>query len=294
VPAVRQKLHLSPCSDFRDQLSLTDAGKLYAQFQSSSSSDTYGAGKVLGAQCQSALTEVEAFTSSYKTILPPAALSALDKFRSGHPGSVIRDADAAREARASLVFLAALEAEVSYLLAGRQELVRARSERAFLHLQRLLAVDEDVRSKWKDACDRGEVACEGLGAVHLLWHGIWAFKVDATGACTDLVFNEPIEASFEQRGVEGLVLTEWKVVDAKSAPRLYEQARIQADLYKEGPLVGSELTAYRFLVGVSLADLPPGSLPNDLTVAGVVYRHINIVVQPQSPSKRARSVGRGR
>jgi hypothetical protein len=85
-----------------------------------------------------------------------------------------------------------------------------------------------------------------------------------------------------------LVLTEWKLVDAQSAMERFGQARIQADLYKDGPLVGSELTAYRFLVGVSLADVPRASLPEDLTVAGVVYRHINIAIEPQLPSKRAR------
>ena len=59
-------------------------------------------------------------------------------------------------------------------------MLRARSERAFLHLRRLLAVDRDVRAKWKAAYEgkQGEVACEALGAVHLLSHGIYAFKVD--------------------------------------------------------------------------------------------------------------------
>jgi hypothetical protein len=36
----------------------------YAQFQSSSTTDTYGAGKELGAQSQSVLAQIEEFTSS--------------------------------------------------------------------------------------------------------------------------------------------------------------------------------------------------------------------------------------
>src|ERR1700722_9028346 len=36
----------------------------------------------------------------------------------------------------------------------------------------------------------GSVACERLGAVHLLWHGIFAFKVDGSGARTDLIAPE--------------------------------------------------------------------------------------------------------
>lgn len=46
-----------------------------------------------------------------------------------------------------------------------------RSKRAFLHLQRLLAVDADIRAKWKGAFEaehKGELSCEKLGAVHLL------------------------------------------------------------------------------------------------------------------------------
>ena len=99
--------------------------------------------------------------------------------------------------------------------------------------------------------------------------------MDAKGSRSDLVFNEPIETSVEQRGVEGLVLTEWKLLDSENALTRYEQARAQTHLYKDGPLVGSELTGYRYLVGVSVADLPRGAVPNDLTVAGFVYRHIN-------------------
>jgi hypothetical protein len=156
-------------------------------------------------------------------------------------------------------------------------------------LQRLLVVDEDVRAKWKRAYEHGgEPPCERLGAVHLLWHGIYAFKVNAAGARTDLVFNEPLERSFERRGVEGLVLTEWKVADAKNGVGRFEEGRTQAKLYKDGPLVASELTAYRYVVVVSLEDLPHGSVPDDLMLDGVVYRHINIAIEPKSPSIRAR------
>jgi hypothetical protein len=158
-----------------------------------------------------------------------------------------------------------------------------------LHLKRTLVVDEDIRAKWKKAYRKNEAACEGLGAVHLLWHGIWAFKVDARGARTDLVFNEPLENSFEERGVEGLVLTEWKVADESDARKRYEEAREQAALYKEGPLDGSELRDYRYVLAVSLRDLPPVA---DLTVNHVIYRHINIAIEPRTPSRQARASGR--
>jgi hypothetical protein len=177
---------------------------------------------------------------------------------------------------------------MSFLLADTQEIIRARSERAFLHLQRLLAVDDDVRTKWKAAFERGEVSCEKLGAVHLLWHGIFAFKVDATGGRTDLVFAEPIDVSAAaQRGVEGFVLTEWKVADEENAATRFGQARSQAELYQQGPLVGIELTGYRYVTAVSLTDLPRKTVPDDTVIGGVVYRHISIAIKPKTSSVQA-------
>jgi hypothetical protein len=88
-----------------------------------------------------------------------------------------------------LVTLAALEAEVTFILTGRQVQLRTRSERSFLLLQRMLAVDDAVAAKWKDALDKGELACERLGSLHLLSQGIYAFKINAEGARTDLVFT---------------------------------------------------------------------------------------------------------
>jgi hypothetical protein len=107
-----------------------------------------------------------------------------------------------------LVALAALEAEITFILTGRQEQIRARSERAFLLLNRMIAVDNDVHAKWKNALEDGETACEYLGSVFLLSQGIYAFKVNANGARTDLVFPEPPPEDLLTRAVEGLVLTE--------------------------------------------------------------------------------------
>jgi hypothetical protein len=84
------------------------------------------------------------------------------------------------------------------------------------------------------------------------------------------------------------VLTEWKLADAKNGVERFEEGRTQAKLYKEGPLVAIELTAYRYVVAVSLEDLPHGSIPDDFLVGGLVYRHSNIAIEPKSPSKRAR------
>jgi hypothetical protein len=122
----------------------------------------------------------------------------------------------------------------------------------------------------------------------LLWHGIFASKVDAHGARTDLVSPEPIEASVTQRGIEGLVLTEWKVADERNAASRFDEARNQAELYQQGPLIGSELTGYRYAIAVSLTDLPKGVVPDDMVIRDVVYRHINIAIAPRRPSVQAR------
>jgi hypothetical protein len=79
------------------------------------------------------------------------------------------------------------------------------------------------------AYDKGEVACEQLGSLVLLSQGIHAFKVDAIGARTDLVFSEPSDESFLFRGVEGLVLTEWKVATDANALARFKAAQKQAD-----------------------------------------------------------------
>lgn len=185
---------------------------------------------------------------------------------------------------AAMVLLATFETEMSFILTDVQESIRARSERAFSHLQRSIVADREFREKWNAAFDEGEVACEKLGAVHLLLHGIWAFKVDAAGARTDLVFQEPAgDLTDKQRYVDGFVLTEWKkVADDADAESRFEEARVQAKRYAQGALAGSELTSYRYAVVVSRRRV---SLPEDLSADGVVYRHINIAVDPQTPSR---------
>lgn len=126
--------------------------------------------------------------------------------------------------------------------------------------------------------------CEKLGAVHLLLHGIWAFKVDAAGGRTDLVFQEPAgDLIDEQRYVAGFVLTEWKkAASAEDAPKRFEEARKQAQRYAAGVLAGSELRGYRYAVVVSPHQV---EVPDPLLKNGVVYQHINIAVNPKTPSR---------
>jgi hypothetical protein len=125
--------------------------------------------------------------------------------------------------------------------------------------------------------------CEKLGASHLLFHGIFAFKITGAGARTDLVFGEPIEAGDAERTADTLVLTEWKIVPSVAkASDVATAARKQAELYQSGVLGGVELHDYRYIVLVSETRLPSIA---DLLVGGVTYRHVNIAVKPEVPSK---------
>jgi hypothetical protein len=146
----------------------------------------------------------------------------------------------------------------------------------------------------KKAFEKNEVACERLGSVHLLSHGIYAFKVDAVGARTDLVFNEPPSDAMLTQAVEGTVLTEWKIAkDAKDAIAAVRAARIKADLYSQGAFAGLELRSHRYIIVVTPKELPSGSLgPDDRTAAGFIYRHVNIVIESDVPSKVSKTLAR--
>jgi hypothetical protein len=180
--------------------------------------------------------------------------------------------------------IGAVESEVNYHLLDHQELLRVRSERAFEHLQRSIVADPDLRTRWAKAFDSKEPDCERLGAVHLLWHGIWAFKVDAVGGRTDLVFQEPIDdLSRVDRAADGLVLTEWKLArGAPEASQGFEEARKKAQRYASGALAGIELRSHRCAVVVTESRV---NEPDDVRAGGIVYRHVNIAVAPKPPSR---------
>jgi hypothetical protein len=278
--------------------SLQRAGEVYGVFQSYHQEDTYSAGTFLREQCGALIQSLEQFRHDFADSLPSAAIARIDHFLGTRLVRAAKDASTEQigAARGALVALAAFEAEITFLLAGRQEQIRARSERALLHLQRTLAVDPDVSVKWRKAFEKNEVACERLGSVHLLSHGIYAFKVDAAGARTDLVFNEPPSDVLLTQAVEGMVLTEWKIAeDAKGAISAVREARVQADLYSQGALAGLELRSHRYIIVVTLKELPSNTLgPDDRTANGVINRHVNIVIEPDVPSKASKVLARAR
>lgn len=259
---------------------LLAAAEMHAQFSISHNSNPYGVAKTLQAQCSGIIKELQSFHTIYEASIPVPAKDAFARFMADG-GKQNEDNGPGDEllGRAVLVKLAAFEAETTFYFHDTREKLRSACELAFVHLQRLIVVDEDVRAKWRRAFSDGETKCEKLGAVHLLWHGIWAFKVDASGARTDLVF--PNQINFENQTVDvGFVLTEWKKATV-DAVKVYAEAQRQAAMYSEGVLAGIELVSHRYVVVVTEKYAQP---PSDIEIEGVVYRHINIAVNPDSPS----------
>ena len=191
--------------------------------------ESFGLGAMMRGECQSIADLLQIYGERYESTLPSAAASAIKRLLSSRPiqgvrenNPVIQNDRSIPEAVTALVMFAG---ELSYLLADQQPLLRLRSQQAFAHLQRTLAVNKRVREEWQAAFNgTGEVECEQLGGVHLLGQGIYAFKIDTTGAATDLVFNEPVVPGELARISEGLVLTEWKVADDdEEVPQMFEQ-----------------------------------------------------------------------
>lgn len=80
-----------------------------------------------------------------------------------------------------------------------------------------------------------------------------------------------------------------KATSEDEVNKKFAEARYQTELYSGSVLAGVELTTYRYVIVVSRDRI---AVPANLTKNGVVYRHINIAVDPQTPSqevKRRRS-----
>jgi len=238
-------------------------------------------------QLQELKTLLGEFKSAYGEVLPAEASSYLAEFLSGWtlpqataPGSELRILRA-------IVPLALFCGTFEFLADDVEAEARTLTELAFEHLKRRLAVDATEREKWKNAF-KHEVKCEKLGAVHLLSHGIWAFKVSNSAAATDLVYAEPIDdfARTIRRTARALVLTEWKVVRNRSELKIKaDEARRQAKLYSGGILADLELKTTRYVVLVSE---PSMKAPLDEKDGLVRYRHINLPIEGLTPSEQAR------
>jgi hypothetical protein len=226
------------------------------------------------------------FLTRNESVLPAPAVPILKTFIANH-GNSYSSGQAAEELAAlqlASVF-STVAAELNYHFVDREVAVRRLAERAFIHLQRSIVVDESLKKRWQEAVREEE--CESLGAVHLLAHGLWSFKAHSPTARTDLVLSDDlIPDNPLHQNAEALVLTEWKMV--KDQSQVEPQARTayeQAKLYQDGLLAGFELRTRRYIVLVSEEQV---RVPADRADGSVVYRHINIARKPANPSSTAK------
>jgi len=271
---------------------LLDAGSFfYGALEHSSSDDMSVRQNILLAGAEKIFKNLNKYLEEYQSTFPKEALESLKGFLEQSEIKKFNFKPDPGQERGHVQFaltsLAAFRSEFSYIIADTQAVALRITERAFAHLQRSIIADDEIRRKWLAAFSDGEPKCEKLGSLHLLSHGIWAFKAHAEKGRTDLILNEPLSDTLMiEKTSTALVLTEWKVVrqsnelDAKIR-EAYEQTKI----YTAGVLSGIELVNYRYLVIVSEKSF---IMPADIIESNVTYRHINLSVDPDNPSTAAK------
>lgn len=273
------------------------AGNFYVNCLSVNRGDSYEYGKKeLLPRLKDICLDLIRFNSTHRTSLPPTAARGLQDFINAYSGRfcdtpAVETRDTAMErAFFNMAALASFESSFSYWISDLSAVAKNLTERAFLHLQRTIIADKSERQKWKAAfgdTKRAEILCEQLGAVHLLSHGIWAFKANTAGERTDLVLQEPMkekDLDLIEIAAEAMVLTEWKVVRKKSELMgKTTEALAQMKRYAKGAMGGFELTQHRYAVLLSEKFLDE---QQDVHDGGFVYRHINIAIDPDPPSKK--------
>jgi hypothetical protein len=264
---------------------LVAAADLYLRCRAIRNTDVYdAAGRQLLPEANRVYETLRAFRASNDTWLPESVRVALDRFLNDNAQHFDNKLEPIGAIQFLISALAAIGSEVTFHLADTEASRHRLVERAFPHLQRSIIADCEIRSKWQAAYGQGETACERLGAVHLLAHGIWAFKAHTPEERTDLVLGNPVASAVDIEAVsDALVLTEWKKVGERDLKAKAEQALRQAARYAGSVLGGVELRSFRYLVLVSNIDMQV--LPN-IHRDGITYRHICVSVAPGRPSDR--------
>ena len=273
---------------------LLDAGSFfYSALQNYSSDDMGVRKKILLANAQKIFESLNNYLKEYQTSFPKQAFESLKRFLeqpdiknfnfTPDPGQV------RGHVQFALTSLAAFQSEFSYIITDTQAVALRTTERAFAHLQRSIVADDEIRQKWISAFSDGEPKCEKLGSLHLLAHGVWAFKAHGEKGRTDLILNEPLsDLSMIEKTSTALVLTEWKIVRGISElDTKIQEAYQQTKIYSAGILSGIELVNYRYLVMVSERSM---KMPSDSIEGNLTFRHINLPVDPDIPSKEVKKL----
>ena len=159
---------------------LLDAGVFfYSALQHSSADDQSVRKKILLRDAQQIFSSLNDYLQSYRSAFPERALASLERFLNQKEIKEFNFNPSGAQIRGRVQFaltsLAAFRSEFSYVISDTQAVALRITERAFVHLQRSIMVNDDIRKNWIAAFDIGETKCEKLGALHLLSHGIWAF-----------------------------------------------------------------------------------------------------------------------
>jgi hypothetical protein len=268
-------------------LSLGDAGNYLLQaFQSNEGN--YGGVNLVLRGLEQIGRELQAFFDQYRSQMPPYAEKyLLERLQHYYEMTHALDQAPSSGKIQGVAAVLMIRAHFEYLIHDTEVEGRNATDLAFEHLRRLIVVNEKTREEWTAAFEQREERSESLGAVHLLSHGIWAFKITGSGAATDLVYQEPlVQSPILQRTARALVLTEWKKAKDDSTARAQSESAIaQAQLYASGVLGDMELKRTRYIILISPCHL--GTLP-DVEKDGITYRHIMVPLGQKQPSVEAR------
>jgi hypothetical protein len=250
--------------------------------------------KIISEFAVDAYLSITAFKDNFEKTLPLDTVIFLNHLSTPNSGDSFSRVDILKTVQSreeslkeQLALLSLIEGEVTYHLSDSQTLIRKNVEIAFLHLQRQLEIDGNVRRDWEEGWKikegnknkSAENHFEKLGMAHFLQHKIWAFKADGLNGRTDAVL-------FEADIVDGAVLTEWKIIETVKRSNNYktqiDKAKTQASKYAKGALGAVELSKYRYLVLVSKDYLK--GLPEEVIEGDIVYKIRNIATNPKSPS----------
>lgn len=264
--------------------SLINTTNALAQLLSINSGDSYNSKGSINDQASDIFTEIKIYFEEHKGSFPETIKEVFSKFIKEKENLFSKSEKNLEFLKARITLLATLEGQVTFLISGKQEGIRRQTELAFTHLQRSIMADNTIKEKWENAFSKGETSCEDLGSLHLLQHGIWAFKANAAGGRTDLIIGEPLSNLNEvERTAYGLILTEWKIAKTKpGVEQSFCKAKKQAMKYTEGVLAGIELKNYCYLVVVTDQTF---KTPNDIQEEDCCYRHIVVNIKPKVPSK---------
>lgn len=272
---------------------LDAAAFFYSALQHNSSDDLEVRKNILLVNAKKIFEKLNNYLMEYQSSFPKEALESIERFLEQPNIKKFNFRPDKGQVRGHVQFaltsLAAFQSEFSYIIADTQTVALKFTERAFAHLQRSIIADDDIREKWLSAFSEGETKCEKLGSLHLLSHGVWAFKAFAEKGRTDLILNEPLtDTSIIEKTSTALVLTEWKVIrHSNELTAKIREAYEQTKIYSAGVLSGIELVNYRYLVMVSEKSI---KMPGDLIEGNITFRHINLPVDPDTPSKEAKKL----